>query len=183
MWIIQSHDELPAIEELSGLDDRSAAIVAAALLDAKLDRYLRSALIQDADALDSMFKERGPLGSFGSRINLGYLLGVYSAEARNDLKQIAKIRNTFAHQTGIRSFTESPIRDHCANLSLIDRYLFDPNESEASGIAPGDHLSVGMYKARDVLRSPRERYTHTIALIHRGLQVADGRLTVGTPRL
>jgi DNA-binding MltR family transcriptional regulator len=41
--------------------------------------------------------DNGPLGSFYSRIAMGYALGIHDNNMRNDLNIVRNIRNAFAH--------------------------------------------------------------------------------------
>jgi hypothetical protein len=52
---------------------------------------------RDANLLKLLFDDRGPLQPFGSRIHLGYALGIYGGGVYADLKTIKDIRNAFAH--------------------------------------------------------------------------------------
>ncbi|MDQ7250815.1 MltR family transcriptional regulator [Dongia sedimenti] len=180
--LMGAHGEIGAADDIWTLEDRAAAIVAAALLDGALDRAVQAAFVQDPEALKSMFAESSPLGSFGNRINLGYLLGIYSKDARDDLRRIAKVRNRFAHSLAARKFTDDGIRDHCMNLKLVERYMIDANDPNRK-LEPGDFMSYGVADSAERLKEPRSRYTETVALLHKGLQAVGGGVPVpGTPK-
>jgi hypothetical protein len=99
------------IAELSQPDsDRAAGIVGAVLVEESLAALIRSRLIADEESLQELFRPSGALGAFSVKIRLAFLLGLYSAEARNELNTIKEIRNEFAHRVA-RSFSFARIRD------------------------------------------------------------------------
>ena len=120
------------IAELQHNSDRAAGIVGAVLVDESLTALLKSRMQPDADLLREMFRNSGPLGAFSSKINMGFLIGLYSAAARKELDTIKEIRNEFAHRAA-RDFDFGRIRDLANNLSLCDRIEF--------------HMSVDAFKA------------------------------------
>ena len=127
IWITGSQDVREAIDEIYAADDRAAAIVGASLLDTRIEAAIRARLIDDerSELLDGLVGERGPIGAFGTRIRLGFALGIYGPETKRDLLDIAKIRNAFAHEMAIKSFeTEMKgVKQRCYDLRLIDRFV------------------------------------------------------------
>lgn len=98
-------------------DDRTSAIVAAAHVEANLARALLTrfrALTTDEE--DRIFEDRGILGDFASKIELGYLLNMYGPLVREDLDRLRQIRNRFAHDLEIRDFNHSEIARRCDAL-------------------------------------------------------------------
>jgi hypothetical protein len=53
---------------------------------------------------ERFFSWNGPMGGFNAKIQLGYLLGMYSKEALKTLLALADIRNVFAHKLTIHTF-------------------------------------------------------------------------------
>jgi hypothetical protein len=108
-------------EELSGDNDRAAAIVGCALLDARLGDLLAEFLVQNEDAsseLVSADDSNAPLGTFGARIVAAYAVGLIAQAERNALRQLKKVRNAFAHRTGV-SFEDQAIAAHCRNAATL----------------------------------------------------------------
>jgi DNA-binding MltR family transcriptional regulator len=99
--------------------ERGAALVAVASLDETLKRTIIDNLIQDQAASSVLFGDTGPLGAFGLRIRLGYLMGLYNSTVYQDLLTIAKIRNTFAHQPGSKDFSEQQIKSWVTSMSFV----------------------------------------------------------------
>jgi hypothetical protein len=60
------------IKEIETSSDRTTAIVAVAFIEDQLTTALRRRLHQDEKVLGDMFRETGPLGAFGTKINLAY---------------------------------------------------------------------------------------------------------------
>jgi hypothetical protein len=170
-WIVISGtDEKEIHEALSELEHaspRGAAILGAAFVDENLTRLLKSKLKQDKKLLDDMFEPSRPLGSFGSKINLAFLMGLYSEEARTELDIIKNIRNKFAHRIA-PSFASPLIRERAMTLSLSERvpfHLIDVGGNR--GLFMGSHvLPEGATSSTpmllplppDKLADPRERY-------------------------
>lgn len=107
--------------------DRGCALMAAAYLDLELGEMVRVHLVQDKKILDTIFKNNGPISTFSAKIDLGYVLGLLSPDARLDLHLLRKIRNDFAHNPEKIGFSDSPIRERCFELKLVsNRDLKNP---------------------------------------------------------
>ena len=98
--------------------ERGAALSAVAMLDAALSAALQAWMVNDEDVIQPMFHEGQPLGAFGSKIRLAYLLGMYSKVIYNDLNTVGKIRNAFAHKEDANDFDNPQIRSWTQNLSI-----------------------------------------------------------------
>lgn len=96
--------------------DRGTALVAAAWADDALEKCIRAALRPDKSTADDVFRSDGPLGSFGARIKVAFLLDLIEINARKDLDRIKSIRNDFAHGRRELRFTTPTIKDRCALL-------------------------------------------------------------------
>jgi hypothetical protein len=60
------------------------------------------------------------------------------------------------------------------NLKLIERYMIDTSDPKARELESGDLMSYGAADAAEMLKSPRDRYTETVALLHKGLRAVGG---------
>ena len=96
--------------------DRGCALMAAAYLDAMLERLLRRAFVDNQSVANGLLDQTKPLGTFSSRIDLAYLLGHIGEHARRDLHLIRKIRNEFAHTTDLIDFVAPAIVGRCGEL-------------------------------------------------------------------
>jgi len=108
--------------------DRVVAIVGGAYLEDVLENLLRAIFINEEEAADSLLRPDAALGSSGSRYQVAFCLGLIRKHQRDDLKQIARIRNHFAHNYKSSSFDDPPIRDWCAALQQPKLFESMPNK-------------------------------------------------------
>ncbi len=107
--------------------DRGAVLMSAAYLDDQLKELLEKRLVEDRKISRRAFDFNGPLGTFSSRIDFAYLLGVIPKNARSDLHIIRAIRNQFAHHAAPLSYEDENVRPLC------DRLVFHGVKDEATG--------------------------------------------------
>jgi len=115
-WVHVSKDVESALNEIETEGDRAAAIVAATFVDEHLALVIRHSLHQNKKIADEMFSNSGPLGTFSSKINLAFLIGVFSAKCHKELNIIKRIRNLFAHDLALRGFESQQVKDIVKNL-------------------------------------------------------------------
>src|SRR5687768_1848430 len=94
----------PEIKEiLEALDkepDRSAAIIAASLIEGALERLIARYLVHSyPELLGQLFTNRGPVSDFHSKIVVATAFGVISRNMGEELHMVKAIRNAFAHST------------------------------------------------------------------------------------
>jgi hypothetical protein len=111
VYIVEPAD-MPISKEVQNSPDRSAAIVATSI---------KSRLLKDSDVTNKLFKPSGPMGGFAAKVELGYLLNIYTKETRADLLTMADIRNMFAHWTKTVDFGSREIRLKCETLTIRAR--------------------------------------------------------------
>jgi len=116
--MIESKEDEAVFKEILAASPRAAAIVATSYLADKLKAAVSAQLRSDKSALKEMFKPTGYLGSLGALTDAGYLLSLYSKELRDDLGEVAWIRNRFAHWSVPVDFAHKEIKPKCANLGL-----------------------------------------------------------------
>jgi hypothetical protein len=104
-------------EEMEG-SHRATAVVGGAFVEEHLTHVLKSRMVKDAKVAEEMFASGRAFGDFGAKVDLGYLIGLYSKRAHKELTTIRRIRNDFAHQLELNSFDRDDIRDRCQNLTL-----------------------------------------------------------------
>jgi len=105
-------------ETLSDETDRGAALMAAAFLDDRLRLLIEKRLVPAKNITSEAFEFNGPLGSFSSRINFAFLLGLIPKNARRDLHLVRQIRNKFAHNAGPLDFDNKDVAQLCDALAL-----------------------------------------------------------------
>jgi DNA-binding MltR family transcriptional regulator len=148
------HDLNEFDSSVHGESDRSAALLAAALLDAQLENVFRARLKQHQDRLLGF---DGPLATFSTRIKVARALGWIDEEVENDLNVIRNIRNRFAHSfEQDLTFEDAEIRGWCSSLLTIQAYLagFDRAKDR---LHQNNSLQV-IAAWRGVMEPPRMRY-------------------------
>src|SRR5690348_11653964 len=102
VWFTKSKEESDFYDEMSGLPDRVVGLLAPVIVDDRLTDAIKAQWHdtkgQHGSLLGQLFRDGAQLGSFGSRIDIGFSIGLYNAETYNDLRNISKIRNRFAHK-------------------------------------------------------------------------------------
>jgi hypothetical protein len=94
--------------------ERAEAIVYAVQLEELLEDVLIDFFVEgksSTQVLDDI------IDTLGTKINLGYCLGLISSDEANDLNIIRKIRNHFAHSKDC-SFGDQKIIDLCKNFRI-----------------------------------------------------------------
>lgn len=86
------------LNEFKNESDRAAVILGAAKLDILLYQLLTKFLITSPTGTDELFDGDAPLGTFSSKINLAYRLGLIDKNFSKAMHLIRKIRNSFAHE-------------------------------------------------------------------------------------
>jgi DNA-binding MltR family transcriptional regulator len=116
----KSLDEKLNKEELEAFYDQSSAraygIVLSAILENHLTAILRLLMRREPKIADELFRPTGPLGPFGTKIRLAYLMRVIHKDIYTDLTIVTKIRNAFAHDLSITSFDQQMVRDLIKNM-------------------------------------------------------------------
>lgn len=112
-WLTLSQTEsrtfFDIIHEIEGGSPRAVAVVAGAFVEEHLTKVLRWRLVKEriksnVDLQEEMFRPGGPLGDFGNKLNLAYLMGLISKDAWKELDDIRLIRNRFAHNVEINNW-------------------------------------------------------------------------------
>lgn len=93
-------------------------LVAEEELNRRLETLLK-AFLHDHKSVGEIFRDRGLLGTFYSRIEMAAALGLISSDERDDLNLIRKIRNYVAHHPLSEvSFDDEKIKNRCARLKI-----------------------------------------------------------------
>lgn len=122
-------------KELLDGSDRAVGILAGAFVEDHLTDAISATMAQDENTLKELFSPGRPIGDFGTKIDTGYLMYLYSPFARKELHTIRSIRNDFAHKLAINSFDHQAIRDRCSNLKSWEEihillYQLEPGKLE-----------------------------------------------------
>jgi hypothetical protein len=109
--------------------DRGCALMAAAYLDERLGDLLKSFFVHNDKVINKMFDFNGPFGTFSSRIDSAYALGLLPENVRKDIHLVRKIRNDFAHVSKPITFNDEPMASRCNELYIHGK----DNDSRARG--------------------------------------------------
>lgn len=127
--------------------DFSVVVISVSHLDASLTALLHRFLIQSSVADQMLDSRRGPLGSFATKTDLAYVLGLIPKSMHQDLQKLAEIRNQLAHNHHNSSFSDAAINDACLTL----KYL---------GMLKNGDLDEPMFRP-EYMPPPRERTLST----------------------
>jgi DNA-binding MltR family transcriptional regulator len=107
---------------IRSLDDRSAAIMATALVEAVLERHIIKKLSVSApDLIGALFHNRGPLSDFHSKILIATAFGVIRPDMAEDLHRMKAIRNVFAHAKISVTFNTLEIAKESSEFTIVNR--------------------------------------------------------------
>ncbi|KTB69540.1 MULTISPECIES: hypothetical protein [Pseudomonas] len=95
---------------------RGSVLMSAAFLDDRLKDLLKARLVNNNTMTVPVFDVNGALGTFSSRINFSYLLGLIPRNAVTDLHSIRGIRNIFAHSALPLKFEDPAVNKLCSKL-------------------------------------------------------------------
>ncbi|WP_209369641.1 hypothetical protein [Priestia megaterium] len=118
-------------EELENQSDRAIAVICASILDYQLGKILSSFVIEENEKKirKELFEgSDSPFSSFGAKIKACYFFGLISQDEYDNIENIRKIRNVFAHQLTNVSFEKNAsIKARCENL-YIPKNRFVPDD-------------------------------------------------------
>jgi hypothetical protein len=119
-WHIgESEEEFQQVqEELIAQTDRGAGVMGGSFLEWRVKQAIRTRLHTWDEETEHIFgtdTRAGELG-FTDQCRMAYSLGLIGVVGLKDLMTIGKIRNRFAHQLSVKSFTDRQIADWCKSL-------------------------------------------------------------------
>jgi DNA-binding MltR family transcriptional regulator len=173
-WIVANEDEEEFIRELTSHSDRVVALLGQTVVDRRLEAAIKSRWQNDetGKVFKDLFQDSAPLGSFSTRIKIGFVTRLYGKETFKDLQHINKIRNAFAHKLGAKDFQTQMIADRVKQLTLPGRYPITPgnvmtNKIDHPGSLWANAIDM-MVKISMLQRDPvdaRGRFLRTIEIL------------------
>lgn len=135
-------------KELDEDSDRAVVIVATAMVDDALKELINAKLLPAKNKEHCIISNpSSPLGTFSSRINACYQIGLISESMHRDLHILRKLRNDFAHNPFDLTFESSSVKSRVIELDKISNYLIRNKEARdnvASSGTRGDFIfSIG----------------------------------------
>ena len=116
MRLDHAEDLAKFVEELKRETDRGLPLVGAALIDEKLLETLQAFFIEGKSSNKLLTEGNAPLGTFSSKIEACYALGLIDELEYQEIGLIRKIRNEFAHAKHGLSFKTEKIKGYCTSL-------------------------------------------------------------------
>lgn len=174
VWVTVNDIEFTALQSLQNDSDRAVAIVAASLVETRLEEAILSYLQRDDKIVQDLFRSSGPLGSFSAKIRIAYLMGITSKVLMHELERMKNIRNKFAHNLSAMSFDETAIADQCKNLKIIDDVCREPDDMERAG---KHNTRLAVPDCEKKLKFPRQRYLLSAAIFTSALWHSSRRST------
>lgn len=113
---ILSADTRAFFDVLNSEQDFSVVVIATAYIDACLASLLHKRLLASSVSDKLLDPRGGALGTFASRADASYALGLISKALYQDLLILAEIRNHCAHHHLSLSFDSSDLATSCAKL-------------------------------------------------------------------
>jgi DNA-binding MltR family transcriptional regulator len=155
MWTVRDPSiDWPIIDEIEKAGDRAAAILAASMIEDRLEKAVKTFLHEDKEITPAMFEGLGPLASFSAKARMGFVLGIYGEPMLKTLNRIGQIRNRFAHELEVNSFTHPKVS---GIVSLLDpsSIIQKVSHEKIKGAFAG--TSIAIKPAKD-----RQRFIDTI---------------------
>ena len=116
-----------ALSEISNQNERGAAIIGAAVVEKYLTLAIAHRFVELTETdQNGLFDGSGPLATFAAKIRIGFAMGVFGRNIRNDLTIVHDIRNDFIHAPGALTFEADEIAVKCAQLSSSLRFTGAP---------------------------------------------------------
>lgn len=116
MRVADAEDLAKFVEELKRETDRGLPLVGSALIDDKLLETLRSFFCEGRSSNKLLDDLNAPLGTFSSRVEACFALGLIDEHEYSEIGLIRKVRNEFAHAKHGTSFQTERIRGLCSSL-------------------------------------------------------------------
>lgn len=118
---------------------RAKVVLAACYLDELLHQLLAIVLKPAERKKDPLLDEpQAPLGTYSSKIELTYRLGLISDSTHKSLHLVRRIRNEFAHNLDNCSFDTAAIRDWNLELHELNNHATQERRASFSPGAVGD---------------------------------------------
>jgi DNA-binding MltR family transcriptional regulator len=149
------------LREFATSDDRSCAILGVSYLEFLLDQLLRQVFVQDEKAQQQLLNDQGPLGTFSTKIELAYCLGLTTKEERDDLNLVRKVRNDFAHKLKSLTLGDRGIKARCLEMKLPQEYYSEELGQSLTEAYQNDPKQVFMFDGhQDTQDTPSSGTAH-----------------------
>ena len=152
-----SDDEREAFYSLDS--DRAKGVMLGSIIENHLTALLKAAMKNDTVVANELFQPSGPLGNFGTKIRLAYMLGLIAPATYKDLLAVNRIRNLFAHNLSVKSFEDQRLTAWVKNMHVYP-HLVALRDKPSEGRF-GEFLS---YILEGALETTRDAYRECLRL-------------------
>jgi hypothetical protein len=108
-----------AISQVFNGDERTIGVLGGSLVDNSLEYALKFHFAGDQKTIDSLFSISNQLGTFSSRINLSFAMGIVGSITHKNMDAIREVRNAFAHQILMISHISSENKSSTLELKPV----------------------------------------------------------------
>lgn len=148
--------------------DRAMAVLLGAIVENHLTGLLRLYMRRDEENVArELFQPSGPLGPFGTKIRVAYMLRIIGPDLYRDLTAVSKIRNKFAHDLTVVKFDSAPVRDWIQGMYMygVVREMAEEAQSRLDSGTSSNHIADAI--ASDFTSSITDTYRACLRfLIH-----------------
>jgi len=156
VWLFQGLEKMP---------DRTAALVAGALLERALEKAIASRLTKLKLArYKEVFDGTGPLSNFQAKIRIGFALSLFGNNCYSDLDKIRVVRNVFAHAAHNVQFNTKRIANQCNQLKTCKHPVVPAMFTLLRGLSPAELSKKDA--VIPTLRNAKEKYIYTSILLY-----------------
>lgn len=151
-------------ERYIGSADRADAIVCATAIEMALRNITKRKIRNEPKYCDNVLSGIvEPVGKYGTLCDSALKLGLINDLVHSDVILIGKIRNRFAHNIEIGSYSDEPVSSYCRDLNFIVERGFDSLTDQV--FSPGNQIDpphvqyrAGVPDLVSVLQDPRRRF-------------------------
>lgn len=170
-------DELEAFYDQSS--DRSIAIILSAIVENHLTTILKLLMRREKAIVEELFSPSGPLGPFGTKIRLAYMLRVIAEPTYKDLLITSKIRNEFAHDLSIKTLETPRIADRIKSMhvySLLKNMAATYDKASENPNIVGRIVSSSLSSVRNSYRDCLRLMIHHLVDFENGIKDREAAL-------
>ncbi|HEX4556399.1 MAG TPA: hypothetical protein VH249_20585 [Xanthobacteraceae bacterium] len=147
-------------------NDRGAAVLLGCHIELCLRYAIRNNLSQLENIQKLLFRSVGPLRSFEAKIRLGYGLGLFGPETKNNLDCIKGIRNAFAHAIIPITFDTPEVASVCRMMTMPE--ILPPRAIDPETFEPRGVLNMAPRPApREIFQKICEATSHNLFVMGR----------------
>ncbi len=153
------------VDEFKNESDRAAVVLGAAKLDLVLYQIIQAYLIPTSTGKDELLDGDSPLGTFSSKINICYRLGLIDSEFARALHLVRKIRNSFAHEVSDCTLVNGAHSDRVRELCLSFRNIEEYSRFKKSYFGDEDNPSIDFRATLAIMVGRLEYYLQSISTV------------------